>query len=202
MARSANVKTAYHHGDLRRALLEEGLDMVERLGVDEVTLAALAKKTGVSVAAPYRHFETKEDLVRELSELGMLRFRDALAAACRGSGGAEQQLRRAGFAVVRFAQRSPRVYQLIFGAARSNSLTDLRNASDETAFGVLRRIVLECQREGVVGPGDPIEIAISIWAAIHGLASLLSSGRLRAESEREVKRFTTSLLDVVLRGLA
>src|SRR5271156_4459878 len=74
-------KRPYHHGDLRPALIEAALSLVEQHGVKGLALSDAAKQAGVSVAAPYRHFKDKEALLAEIAAEGFVMFRDALARA-------------------------------------------------------------------------------------------------------------------------
>ena len=79
--KSSSRKHPYHHGDLRAALLQAALVLIEEHGVKGLALSDAARLAGVSVAAPYRHFKDKETLLAEIAAEGFVMFRDALAQA-------------------------------------------------------------------------------------------------------------------------
>src|SRR5580692_805285 len=97
-------KRPYHHGDLRAALIEAALSLVEEHGVKGLALSDAARQAGVSVAAPYRHFKDKEALLAEIAAEGFVLFRDALARAAQSNP--EDKVKRLvemGVAYVEFA---------------------------------------------------------------------------------------------------
>ena len=204
VTKKSERRAGYHHGDLRRALIEAGLAIVEEEGSAAVTLAVLARRCRVSVAAPYRHFESKEVLLEALAGAAMLVFRDALAqAARRRVPDAHAHFLAVNRAVVRFAMRRANLYQLAFGSARPRPLDDLRGPIEGTAFGVLLDLVGRWQSEGLLDPErDSVRLATSLWATSHGLASLLSTRRVETRSERAAMHLVDQVLGDALVGLA
>lgn len=164
----------YHHGDLRRALVEAAVDLMTREGVDALTLRATARRAGVSPAAPYRHFADKQALLAAVAEEG---FRAMVEEMRRASGEHEAEpltaLRAVGLAYVAFAIRHPSHFRVMFGreVADRSAYRDLGEAA-RAAFELLAEAVAQCQRSGLVREGDPRALAVSAWAMVHGLADL------------------------------
>ena len=179
-ARKAPKKKAYHHGDLRRALLAEALNLVAREGTGAVSLRELAERVGVSHAAPYRHFHDKEALFAAVAEEGFRLLQDAEERA-RDEAGAEAGARLEGIGVgyVRFAVGHPGHFKVMFSHIGSppDDGSDVATAG-RTAFEVLFHGIQEAQGAGVVAPGDIMQQALFAWAGVHGLACLLVEGVL------------------------
>ena len=162
---------AYHHGNLRSALIEAALRLVERGGPPSVSLRAVAREVGVSQAAPYAHFRDKRALMSAIAALGFERLRDRLREAERAGC---ENLTELGKAYLAFAHDNPGLYGLMFGPETEVDPADpaLAQAGRE-AFAILAR---SSARPGDEGPGDPGPVAA--WALVHGLALLSMSGRL------------------------
>jgi AcrR family transcriptional regulator len=174
--RSRPPPRPYHHGDLRRAVLDEALALVEEQGHLGFTLREVARRVGVSHAAPYRHFPDKRALLTALAAEALEamggRIEAGLAAA-----GADPRARflAGGRAYVRFAVECPAAFRTMFSAEVDREDEALRAARDRS-FGLLLAFIGEAQRAGVFPPGDPTAIAKPIWAMHHGLASLAIAG--------------------------
>ena len=170
----------YHHGDLRRALLDAALKLVRRGGTPALTLRAAARLAGVSQAAPYRHFADKQALLAAVAEEG---FR-AMTAAMRGavSGHGDEPLlkfRALGLAYVEFACGHPAHFRVMFGPELADRSThpSLADAAAE-AFTLLVAAVAHCQTAGFAREGDPEELAVTAWSTVHGLSALIVNGQL------------------------
>jgi AcrR family transcriptional regulator len=163
----------YHHGDLRRALLDAALELASEQGARDVTLSAVARRAGVSVAAPYRHFADKDALLAAAAEESFRLFADALRQGS-AAGGASRTERMVamGRAYVRFALRHPARYTLMFGLGlRHESHPGLADASAD-AFGVLHDACKELVEAGDVEAEDPERLALQLWWLVHGAADL------------------------------
>src|SRR3982750_2168770 len=116
-AAPARSAAPYHHGDLRRALIDTALTMVTEEGAWNFTLREVARRAGVSHAAPYNHFEDKAALLAEVAALGFQALRHALEPAAGGHPrSARQALAGVAAAYVRFGVEHPAHYRLMFGA--------------------------------------------------------------------------------------
>jgi AcrR family transcriptional regulator len=185
MARTKAVKAppkkrAYHHGDLKRALVEAAVAMIREEGVQAFTLRSVGGRVGVSRTALYRHFDDKAALLARVASEG---FRRLHAALGRAVATASQQhadpLPAMAAAYVHFAAHNPSHYETMFGGF----LTDRSGYADliahgDASFNVLVDTIRGQQEDGEIGPGDPIELAEILWSMSHGIATLAMAQHL------------------------
>ena len=191
--------SAYHHGDLRAALLAEAAAMIDEGGTSSVTMRAIGRRLGVSRSAAYRHFADKSALLVAVAAAGFGRLRDRLEAVGAGAPGAEiERLRRVGEEYVRFALENPGHYRLMYGkeAVTREDRPELREAAN-VLFDELVRIVRTHQRNGTIKRKDPHQQAYVAWGAVHGLASLLIEGQILTAVDVDglIRQTTSTLLD-------
>lgn len=176
---TAQSKTGYHHGDLRRALIEASLALVSEEGFSALTLREVARRAGVTHAAPYRHFPDKEALLAAVAEEG---FR-AMAALMRERmdkvEGPVERLGACGVAYVLFAVQHPAHFRVMFGPhfAKPRDHEGLAKEGS-TAFGLLVQSIVQGQQAGLLREGEPLPLALMAWSQVHGLASLLVDQQL------------------------
>ena len=189
-------KRAYHHGDLERALVDTAVRMIRDEGVQALTLRGVGSRLGVSRTALYRHFDDKQALLARVASEGFKRFHEALSAsaAC-AAAQHDDPMPAMAAAYLHFAQSNPSHYQTMF----SGVLTDWRRYPDlilhaEAAFNVLLDTIRSEQRQGRIGPGEPIELAEITWALSHGIATLGMA--------RQLQRTPTPLEDLAVLGCA
>jgi AcrR family transcriptional regulator len=169
----------YHHGDLKAALLESALDILRDQGLEALTLRAVARRAGVSQAAPYRHFADRRALVAAVAELGFREMQARMSDAMQPAGaGSQPGLRQVAVAYVRFGLENPAVYRVMFGpeVANTEDLPELR-ATGRGVLGFVAEGIRQLQAAGLVGPGDPWLIAIATWSTLHGLVMLTLDGQ-------------------------
>lgn len=173
----------YHHGDLRRALLQEAVRTITEEGVDALTLREAGRRLGVSRTALYRHFSDKSTLLAAVARDGFQRFRDDLQRAWSEAAGTRRGFELMGVAYVRFAVANPAHYRVMFGDYRHlcDKDPDLK-ADAEAAFRVLVEAITSLQQAGLVKADDPMLQAEFVWAVVHGLAMLAIDGQLGPES--------------------
>lgn len=175
---------SYHHGDLRRALIQAAVDLMARAGVDALTLRAAARRAGVSAAAPYRHFADKQALLAAVAEEG---FRAMVEEMRRASAEHSTEplaaLRAVGLAYVGFARRHPSHFRVMFGReVADRSRHPALSEAAAAAFELLADAVGQCQRAGLVREGDPRALAVSAWSMVHGLADLQVNRQLAIDA--------------------
>jgi AcrR family transcriptional regulator len=195
-------RKTYHHGNLRQALLDAALQILETEDVAALTLREAARRAGVSQAAPYRHFADKDALLAAVAEQG---FR-ALTAAMRAAGSplgddVLSRFRSLGMTYVQFARQHPARFRLMFGRdlpART-AHPGLEAAGAEN-FGLLLEGIAAGQAAGLIRAGDPHTYALAAWATVHGLAALQVDGRLPGEEAAEAQR-TAAVLTCLYLGL-
>jgi AcrR family transcriptional regulator len=176
----------YHHGDLRRALLDEALRTIETQGVERLTLRTVGARLGVSRSALYRHFADKQALLATVGKEGFRKLRQALADAWEGNGHG-----RAGFdamhrAYVQFAVAHPSHYRVMFGGFIESAAKDEHFMVEARgAFQVLLDALVAQQNAGDIRRDDPVLMARFVWALVHGTAMLFINGQLPEPAQRE-----------------
>jgi AcrR family transcriptional regulator len=175
---------AYHHGNLRDALVQAGVDILAEQGLDALTLRGCAARAGVSHAAPKNHFDNLEGLRAAIIAEGFRRHRAAMRARMADAAADPwAQLLAAARGYVDFALNSPDLFRLMFSTARWNAGTEELNAAADGSYAVLREICapLVLDPDGTGAPASVVETMV--WSSIHGYASLLvTTGFRRAES--------------------
>ena len=184
----------YHHGDLRRALVEQALRSIERGGVEELSLRAVARSLNVSPRAPYRHFATKEELLAAVAVEGYAMWTTFLASRIERKRDAVDRLRAAVEAYVVFAVEHPAAFRVMYApyATVAETAPDLVRVRAEGHAGMLGAI-REAQATGELRDGDPMQLALGLWSTMHGLAVLLVEGQL-GRYDRPVEAATMAKL--------
>ena len=184
----------YHHGDLRRALVEATLDLVAEHGTDGFTLRAAARLAGVSDGAPYHHFADKESLLAEVALEGYRLLEQDLSEVSRRATTEAAQKHAIAVAYVAFAAANPARFRLMFGPAveQRTRHPELSNAA-QRVFGHLRRALVGASRGGLAAERSA---ALGSWALVHGLALLSIDGHLgsAARTRRGLHRLAREAL--------
>jgi AcrR family transcriptional regulator len=164
---------SYHHGDLKAALVEAAAEILRKEGLEALTLRAVARKAGVSQAAPYRHFADRRALMAAVAEVGFQRLQQAMMQAMQ-SGQGRLGLKGVALAYIRFALDNPAEYRLMFGpeVAKTDDLPELQETGRDV-LGFVAAGMSQLQQAGLIGPGDPNLMAAATWATLHGLAMLI-----------------------------
>jgi AcrR family transcriptional regulator len=172
-------KDQYHHGDLRRALLQAALRTIQKHGLAALTLRAVGDELGVSRSALYRHFADKSALLTAVAAEGFRMLRLDLVTAWERGGKGSAGFEAMGEAYVRFAIANPWHYRVMFGGGFELDADDAElGAEGEGAFRALVDSLVEQQAEGLVHRDDPQLQANFVWAQVHGIAMLAIDGNL------------------------
>jgi AcrR family transcriptional regulator len=175
----AGTRTSYHHGDLREALLSACLQLIDTEGLAAVSLRRVAREAGVSPAAPYHHFADRAALLAALTSRGFELLTADLTAARADAPDPRAALTVMGETYLRFAQRHPSYFRLMFRPELTRSDKELpHDPIGDQAFVVLADVVAEGIRAGALPAGDAETLAMGWWSLAHGLASLLLDGQL------------------------
>ncbi len=205
MALSLDLKRKgadYHHGDLRRALVEATIKLVEENGPEAFTLRAAARLAGVSDGAPYHHFADRDALLAAVAEEGFLMLYDSMStAAQRERGGARDRSLAMGVAYVLFAAKHPARFRLMFGRlvhARAR-YPRLARAGDR-AYQLVRSALADGIAEQSDRAAPPRHAMLNGWALVHGLSMLAIDGHLgdKASNERRLKRLVWEAVESVI----
>ena len=164
----------YHHGDLRRALVEAARRILESEGPGALSLRAVAREAGVSPAAPYHHFKDKGELLDAVAHVGWDMLGEAMIEAKDAAPNASVALSEIGVSYVKFAQNHPALYRVMYDCSRDkDSLPESMSSKEDGAYCVVRDAFRE-----TAGPDYPeadVELAtIAAWCAGHGLAEMSS----------------------------
>ena len=168
-------KATYHHGHLRAACVRAAMELLEEGGETALSLRAVARRAGVSPAAPYRHYADREALVSAVAAVGYRELAERLAAA-HPSPSTPEQLASVAIAYVQFALERPALFRIMFGEPCDRD-NDERVAATAAVTLYVRQIA------GRSFPhADADALATAIWALVHGLAFLHLDGKLDARS--------------------
>lgn len=176
---------AYHHGDLRRTLIESALSIVTQEQDWSFSLRELARRAGVSHAAPHSHFAEKRDLLIAVADVGFARLRDRMLEAVSRLKRADKALTAAAQAYIAFATENPALYRLMFGPALADGAATRTAASGIGAEtkAVLEDLVLRGAQSGVFTPKPDDAAALGVatlscWSTVHGLANLIIDSKV------------------------
>ena len=178
--RAARRRTRpYHHGNLRRALLDEALATIRDEGVDGLTLREIGARLGVSRTALYRHFADKRALLTAVATEGFRTLRLQLVSAWEDGGRSPVGSQAMGVAYVRFAVANPSHYRVMFSRFVDPEPQELELATEaKGAFQALVDSVASLQRDGFLRADDTILMARYVWSVVHGVAMLAIDGQL------------------------
>ncbi len=185
----------YHHGDLRSALLAAAEAELDARGIEAFSLRAVAKRAGVSHAAPAHHFSDANGLLTALAAEGYRRLL-AYQGRRQASAAAEPaaQLVASGLGYIDFAMECPALFRLVFGSVRPDHGARDLQAAASMAYTHLTDLVF-------AAGGRTVADESAVWALAHGLADLLSAGRLKGVASMEPAMRDAVLRDVLARSL-
>jgi len=172
------TKQTYHHGDLRSALIETGLRLLETKAGSDIGLREVARETGVSATAVYRHFPDKDALLSALAHAGYEKLFDAQEVAAAAKSGRKQSFRATGQAYVHFAVANPALFGLMTSyMPDANDEEALAQAAEARPGVSLRENIASLLPQGASKRAQEIT-AIQAMALVHGLAQLVLGGQV------------------------
>lgn len=184
------MSDAYHHGDLRRALIDAALEALAR-DRELPALRALARACGVSRTAPYRHFESYEDLQGAVVAEGFRRMEERIQEAVQREIEPFRRLRAGNRAYILFGRDHPAWYALMFGnpallRSHAEGSAEARLSFQRLAEGV-----------GACGVADPVPVARTVWTALHGMVDMLRLGFVPARPGGDADAQIERVLDMI-----
>lgn len=172
----------YHHGDLQRAIIETAQDMLREEKGWQFTLREVARRAGVSHAAPYKHFPDKSALLAELAALGFDQMRSEIAGAiARPLRSARAEVIAAAKAYIHFGTANPSLYRLMFSGDVDKTAHAKLDAAGAGAFAELTGIIERGQASGAFKKQPVRGQAAAAWAFVHGFTMLSIDGQLLVE---------------------
>ena len=192
-------RDTYHHGDLKRALTDAALQLVQEKGPKGFTLREVARRAGVSAAAPYRHFADKSQLLAAAATQGFVQLHETLDATAAATTDLTEQVLAMGRTYVRWAVTHPDYYQVMFGSELDKTESPEVLTAGLRAFDDLLDTIVRCQDANLLPAGDPREIAGPIWSLLHGISMLtigsdLSHVGIREDPEALTERALREML--------
>lgn len=183
-------KQTYHHGDLRNALLQAAWTIIEKEGLDKLSLRGVARETGVSQAAPYAHFKDKNSLLVEVAASGFTKLKQLLEAPlnqCLESDKKRETLDKLGVIYVQFALDNRAVFRLMF----SDVISDFPKSEN---YNIESAAAFSCLEKGIHQITEQPFATFSAWSTVHGLTSLIVDNRIEIHGDvetyvREVTKF-------------
>ncbi|MFO0756828.1 MAG: TetR/AcrR family transcriptional regulator [Byssovorax sp.] len=197
-------KHTYHHGDLRRALLDAALGLLAAQGPHGLTLREVAERVGVTPAAMYHHFRDKEALLAAVAEEGFVAL-DRLMTEAREAAGARPvaRLRALGKGYVAFAVAHPAHFRVMFDKLVDYHAHPTLHAAADRTFASLLASICEGQKAGVVRRGSAHELSLLAWSTVHGLAMLWVGCALEGPGGEAftIEQLTDAATEMLVRGL-
>jgi len=190
----------YHHGNLRKTLLDAAVALIGEAGPHAFTLREVARRAGVSHNAPYRHFAGKDELLFAVAAEGFDRLTAAMRATMAAGQSPLERLELCGCGYVDFALRWPHHLLVMFDRPVAPRLCSTDQPSGENAFRVLLDCVTAAQESGDLPQGNPLPLAWTAWSLVHGIAKLAAGGNLPL-SARATVAFTRTAARALVDGL-
>ncbi|GHJ44214.1 TetR family transcriptional regulator [Catellatospora sp. TT07R-123] len=211
MSATPPTRSTYRHGDLRRALLDAGIEMARDGGPDAVVLREATRRVGVAPNAAYRHFADRQALLDAVCSAAQATLADAmecqlavLPPAADDAAAARARLRAVGTGYLSFAVAEPGLFRTAFSVPADLSTAsspDKRGGRDRAPLEILTDVLDEMVKAGALAPQRRPRAEFLAWSAVHGLATLLIDGPLRAFGSAGLGDLGTRLLDMVEKGL-
>jgi AcrR family transcriptional regulator len=200
------MKTGYHHGDLRTALIDAGLHLTRTGGPGALTIREATRRVGVSPNAAYRHFTDREALLSAVATAIQHRMAARMHGSARRRGSTEVQacdrLRAVGVGYIKFALDEPGWFTVAFFGADPTGLAD---EQDETAAAPPYLALVEALdamvNAGVLSPERRDGAEWPCWSAVHGFAELVLRGPLRTARRRDVEALAGRTVDDIIAGV-
>jgi AcrR family transcriptional regulator len=205
--RSASGRTNFHHGNLKEALIEATLRLVEEGGAEKVTVREAARRAGVSSGAPFRHFPDRTALMTAVAEQAMARFRAEIVRALSAVTTSDPlaRFRALGHAYFRWLSNNPTHFRII----SDRTLIDfegsesLRRDNDEIR-ALMADLLEEAQRQHLIRPVDIAHTVLAARALSYGLGRMCVDGHFAQWDvpSKDVRRAWDAVFDLFLEGLA
>jgi AcrR family transcriptional regulator len=187
---SSRPRRGYHHGDLRAALIETGMRLIEFSDADQLSLRQVARQVGVSAAAVYRHFPDKDALLTALANEGLERLGAAQRQAAADAGYGVQGFNASGRTYVRFALKHPALFRMIMSHTPQVDHFAANTDAVSSPMRWLRSSVAALAPEDAT-PEQLRRAALRAWSRVHGLAMLMLDGQVSVDD---------ALIDDVING--
>jgi AcrR family transcriptional regulator len=197
----------YHHGDLRRALIDAALRLAEEGGPERVSVREAARRAGVSPGAPFRHFDTREALMTAVAEEAQRRFRAEIERALADTPADDplSRFRRLGLAYLRWAAHNPAHFEIISsGRYFDHDGAAELSADNAELIAMSERLLAEAFAQGQLRRADLKTIQIAGRALVYGFARMQIDGHFPrwGVAAKDMERTAEAALDLFIDGIA
>ena len=187
----------YHHGDLKRAIMTAALEMTEESGFASLSLREIARRIGVTTAAPYHHFKDRQSLLMELAIEGYSLLLLALQKSRESTGNPEQELCASAAAYLEFGRKHRALYSVMFsGELATHPRMGELSAVADPCLELVRQSIAD---GSALGKQDSAEAAFCAWSLLHGIL-MLDNGVLQ-ESHAEQRRLGIRGVLAIAKGM-
>ncbi len=176
----------YHHGDLKNALVEAGLVILERDGLPGLSLRAIAAEVGVSHTAPKNHFGSLKGLLTAIAAEGFRRHAAFMRAGVAETSSRKARLHAAMDGYVRFAQAHPHLFELMFSSLHCDFDDPDLGQSASASYAMLSEISEGLDWDKADAPNGQLRTEAMLWSLVHGYAKLYLSGQIAANAQGAV----------------
>jgi AcrR family transcriptional regulator len=176
MITDTETKRGYHHGNLKRALVLAGVEILEADGMALLSLRAIAARAGVSHAAPKNHFGCLRGLLTAIAAEGFRRHAAFMRAGLSAASGRKDRLNAAMQGYVRFAHEHKQLFMLMFSAQHCDFSDPDLNLAARASYDVLADISAGLDWDKANAPGGQRRTELMLWSFVHGFAQLSNSG--------------------------
>lgn len=206
-SRRPPVERPYHHGDLRRVLVDAAFELVGEGGAEAVSVREAARRAGVSPGAPFRHFESRDALLAAVAEEAQRRFRAEIDKALAKAPADDplQQFRCLGRAYLRWAMHNPTHFEVISSRRLFDHDKSTAVSSDNAeVMDLAGRILKDAHARGQLGAADLKQVLIAGRALVYGFARMAIDGHFPrwGVKEGEADRTAEAVLDLFISGIA
>jgi AcrR family transcriptional regulator len=195
-------KTSYHHGNLKEEFLKISFNFIKTEDIENLTLKILSEATGTSRSAIYRHFSSKDALIETMIKSCFSELEKEISPPLLDKeGDIVDRLNLTFKKYLEFAKNNPHMYQLLFAKKYSHIREELVTAddNDSSSFNNLKKAIEEGQESGVLKRESSYQQAITIWASLHGLSSLLGDGFL--DVDKIYEELSDKMIKSIISGL-
>ena len=182
----------YHHGNLKEALIEAGLEILSESGLSDLSLRTCAASVGVSHTAPKNHFGNMNGLLTAIAARGYEQLAEHMRQGL-PENPTRQEVRNAAFeGYVEFARARPALFELMYSSGRTNRDDPALKAGVGACFEILREASMDLDWDKAGAPDAELRAQIMSWSLVHGFAQLLLAGKLDKDATKAL-----GVLDVV-----
>jgi AcrR family transcriptional regulator len=192
----------YHHGDLKNALINAGIEIVKKEGTQALSLRKAARKAGVSHSAPYAHFKDKQALIAAISTHGLKQLYERLSQIAKKYDGLPlSQLHEVAWEYAKFGLTDPAYFKFIFSGSIEHEYDypEFVEVSHRN-FALVVDIIRKNQKIRIIKPENPELVALSVWSIVHGFINLAIEKQVPSSilQNTDIKKLLVSILDQVL----